>query len=213
MARRSDHSREELRALALDATERLLSDSEVGVERVSARVIAKEIGYSAGTLYNIFESFDELLIQVAARTLERMLKEANAAVEFGDPRRSLMQLANFYYRFTRENDPAWQLVVRYQFQGAKRLPIWYLARVNRVLVTVERAIAPLFDDSRRRDRRQSALTLWSSMQGICTTARSAPRVEDAEAMVRTLSQDLVDHYVAGLKVMREHLSASSGQAA
>ncbi|MCZ6887392.1 MAG: TetR family transcriptional regulator [Gammaproteobacteria bacterium] len=48
MARRSDHTREELRALINDATSGLVG--ERGPEGVTARLIAERIGYAAGTL-------------------------------------------------------------------------------------------------------------------------------------------------------------------
>ena len=56
MGRRSDHSREELRELILKAGETLMA--EVGFADFSAREVAKRIGYSIGTIHNVFGSVD-----------------------------------------------------------------------------------------------------------------------------------------------------------
>ena len=196
MARRSDHSRDELKALTLDAAERLLARS--GGQGISARQIATEIGYSPGTLYNLFADLDELLLHVAARTLDAMLEEAGSALTARDPEVALMQLAHFYFRFTRDHDAAWRLVVHYQMDAGRRLPNWYRARVGRVLAMVERAVDPLFAGRSRVERRLSALTLWAAMQGICSVGRSSAVAPNPERTVMALSQDLVTNYVAGM---------------
>ena len=66
MGRRSDHSREELEALILAEGHRLMA--ETGYARFSAREVAKRIGYSIGTIYNVFGSLDALLLAINSRT-------------------------------------------------------------------------------------------------------------------------------------------------
>ena len=53
MGRRSDHSRDELLGLALDVAEKVVAQEGIGA--LTARRISKEIGYSVGTIYNLFE--------------------------------------------------------------------------------------------------------------------------------------------------------------
>ena len=54
MARRSDHTREEIREMALVATEQIVSVA--GFSALSARKIAKKIGYTVGSLYLLFDN-------------------------------------------------------------------------------------------------------------------------------------------------------------
>ena len=61
MARRKDHSHDQLHKMALDAT-REIAEKE-GLSGITARRIAKQIGYSPGTLYNVFENLEDLIIQ------------------------------------------------------------------------------------------------------------------------------------------------------
>ena len=67
MARRSDHSREQLRRLALDSARQITA--EEGLRGLKARRVAREIGYTIGTIYNVFEDLDDLIVQMNAETL------------------------------------------------------------------------------------------------------------------------------------------------
>lgn len=68
MARRSDHSREEIRAMALAAAQQIVT--EQGFAALNARKIASAIGYTVGTLYLVFKNLDDLFLQLNARTLD-----------------------------------------------------------------------------------------------------------------------------------------------
>ena len=58
MARRSDHSRDELYELALVAARRIIEDG--GYRALTARKVADHMGYSPGTLYNVFAGLDDV---------------------------------------------------------------------------------------------------------------------------------------------------------
>ena len=68
MARRKDHSHEQLHTMATDAARELAE--EEGLRGITARRIADKIGYSAGTLYNVFENLDDLIVHLNGSTLD-----------------------------------------------------------------------------------------------------------------------------------------------
>ena len=68
MARRSDHTRGELRALFIAAGHGLMA--ETGFARFSGREVAKRAGYTVGSIYNVFGSLDLLLVAINTRTFE-----------------------------------------------------------------------------------------------------------------------------------------------
>ena len=72
MGRRSDHSREELHELIVGEGHRHIS--EAGFARFSAREVAKQAGYSIGTIYNVFGSYDQLMLAINGRTLDLWLQ-------------------------------------------------------------------------------------------------------------------------------------------
>ena len=84
MGRRSDHSRDELYVMALDAAESIVRED--GFPALTARKVAARIGYTAGTLYNIFRNQDDLIIHLNARTLGRLDAEMRQIGLSGNPR-------------------------------------------------------------------------------------------------------------------------------
>src|ERR1700743_3216917 len=78
MARRSDHSRAELETLIVEEAHRQLE--AIGFAHFSAREVAKRIGYSVGTLYNVFGSLNRLMLAVNARTIVLWVAEIEAAL-------------------------------------------------------------------------------------------------------------------------------------
>ena len=70
MARRSDHTREELKELAIAAGQKVISDE--GFCKFSARKVAKEMGYTVGTLYNIFGDYNDIVLHINFATLDDM---------------------------------------------------------------------------------------------------------------------------------------------
>src|SRR6266446_5278348 len=70
MGRRSDHTLEQIKDMAISAAEKIVRKK--GVEEISTRKIAAEIGYTSGTLYLVFRNLDDLLLHVNGRTLERL---------------------------------------------------------------------------------------------------------------------------------------------
>ena len=72
MARRYDHSREEIRTMALEAAEKIVV--EQGHKGLTARKVMRDIGYAVGTLYLIFENLDDLILHLNVRTLDRLYR-------------------------------------------------------------------------------------------------------------------------------------------
>ncbi|HEX6398630.1 MAG TPA: TetR family transcriptional regulator, partial [Steroidobacteraceae bacterium] len=62
MGRRNEHSREELRDLALRAAADIVSES--GAAALSMREVARRIGYTVGALYIVFENLDDLSVHL-----------------------------------------------------------------------------------------------------------------------------------------------------
>src|ERR1700761_6037275 len=102
MGRRSDHSRSELRQLFVEEGRRHLA--EAGLGGFSARDVAKRVGYSIGTVYNVFGSYDGLILAINARTLELWTASLEARLaEAGEDRIACMGSAYFAFAATQPN--------------------------------------------------------------------------------------------------------------
>ena len=107
MGRRSDHTRQELEHLFVVEGHKHMA--EVGFARFSAREVAKRIGYSIGTLYNVFGTLDQLLIAINTRTFQLWAENVRQALEQSGPDR-IRCLVEAYFGFARANPHSWTAI-------------------------------------------------------------------------------------------------------
>lgn len=130
MARPQRLPREELRQAILDAAQDILRDE--GVDALTARAIAKRVGYTAASIYNVFESMSDLLIEVNRRTLSDLRLiftdlPMNAPADI-----RLRELLRRYIAFMQRNPALWAAL----FGGVRKretFPDWYTASVRFLL--------------------------------------------------------------------------------
>ncbi|WP_236711335.1 TetR/AcrR family transcriptional regulator [Novosphingobium barchaimii] len=83
--------------------------ADVGFARFSAREVAKRIGYSIGTLYNVFGTYDQLIIAINTRTFVLWTDYIREALsKSGDDR--IRALVEGYFGFARGNRNAWMAI-------------------------------------------------------------------------------------------------------
>jgi len=130
MGRRSDHTRPELKALFTEAGRRQLA--ETGLAAFSARDVAKQVGYSIGTLYNVFGSYDGLVLEINARTLTLWAEDLRArlAAARGD---RIEALVRGYFAFAAEQPKAWIGVYEHHMADGGPAPDWYQAIVGELM--------------------------------------------------------------------------------
>jgi AcrR family transcriptional regulator len=167
MARRSDHSREEIREMALQAALTILETE--GDKGLSARKVANAIGYTVGTLYLVFENQREMVLHLNALTLDDLdAWFEKHCVKCSTPRDCLQQLAEVYINYATEHGPRWNLLVDTIVEDGKTLPEWYMARLSRLFGRVEAILSPLSAQHNELEIKQAARVLWASVHGICT---------------------------------------------
>ena len=196
MARRSDHTRAELRDIIIASACRIIQDS--GLNGLSIRKIAKDIGYTSGTLYQHFRSLDELIIETHILTLDALYDQLSQ-VEIGDtPETSLQMIAQSYLRFSAINKNRWNALFTHTLPLGHALPQRYDDAVLRLFNIGVAALQPIFSDDDSDRALLEARVLWSSLYGIVSleTTSNLSRFENVETFTHTLFQN----YVAGLRV-------------
>ncbi len=198
MARRNEHSREEIREMALHAAEAILA--EEGYKGLTARKLAAAIGYTVGTLYLVFENLDDLVLQVNGRTLDALhawLSERRGGAR--EPRAALLALADAYIDYAETRTPRWNLLFEYVADKGNALPDWYLARLGRVFGLVEEALEPLAGGASRLEIQQAARVLWASVHGICLI-RIRQRMDLAGGQsTSAMAHMLIDNFLRGFR--------------
>jgi len=119
MGRRSDHSREELQELILAAGHQVMA--ETGYARFSAREVAKRIGYSIGTIHNVFGSHDRLVLAINTRTFGLWAAHLRAALAAGGEDRIAALVAG-YFDFARENTHLWTAIYDHRLPEGETMP-------------------------------------------------------------------------------------------
>ena len=200
MARRSDHSREELHELVLAEARRIV-ESE-GFRALTARRVAEAVGYSPGTLYNHFKNLDDLVVHLNGRTLEDLDRALARTPLAGDPEQDVLALALAYFDFVGEHPRLWELLFEYRLGEGSELPQWFTERIGQVLARMAAVLAPLFGPSEARQVEEAVQVLWASLHGIGSLATSGKLEGVTMRSVTDLTRSLVVNYVGGLKAAR-----------
>ncbi len=196
MARRSDHTRAQLKEMAVTAGLEIVRDG--GWAASAPGGVAARIGYTVGTLYHVFGSYDDLVLAMNARTLDHWFEYTGRALrgraKGGDPIRAL---ARSYIRYSRAHPNEWLALFELRIAEDKRIPAWYAAKMARFFDLLEGLLLPALRNDRKKAKR-AARVLWAGIHGICILAMSKKLDMVGSESAGTLAESLVDNYMAGL---------------
>ncbi|MDJ0948181.1 MAG: TetR/AcrR family transcriptional regulator [Alphaproteobacteria bacterium] len=201
MARRSDHTREEQYEMVLAAAREIVVAG--GLEALTARKVANAIGYSPGTLYNLFDDFDDLIVHLNGRTLDELHEHLSSVPRTQDPMRDLKRLLRAYLGYLEDNRNLWNVLFEYRLPNNRSLPDWYVNKVAKVLGLIEVALSPLCPSRDPDTLADSARVLWASLHGICSLSGSGKLQVVSDQTVHKMAETLVDCFVSGLQTVHE----------
>jgi len=109
MARRKDHSPDQLKEMIRIAAANIIKDK--GLRNLTVRAVAVTIGYAPGTIYNFYKDMDDLVTGVNLLTLGRLetfCRERTTHARSGFSK--VRALAHAYVDFARDNLPLWEAI-------------------------------------------------------------------------------------------------------
>ena len=198
MARRKDHTHEELRNLALTVARKIAIRK--GLDGLTAREVAKRMAYSPGTLYNLFERFDDLIRHMNGQTLDELYVVMAAEHQERDVEKALKILAHRYIGFSTDHANLWGVLFDSRILKSADLPTWYYEKVHRLIALVAEPLKPMFTNEQTAELLHTVRVLWSGLHGICALVNADALDEDVSAI--GLADTLIENYVAGLYAMR-----------
>lgn len=200
MGRRSDHTRAELETLIVDAGHGLLA--ETGYAGFSAREVAKRIGYSVGTLYNVFESIDELMLAINTRTFVEWAGwiAGRLAAANGD---RIAMLVESYFDFATANRNLWMAIYDHRLPEGSVIPDRYAQQRRTLTAIVEGEILRVLPADRQDLAPSLTRSLLAIVHGHCVFTLNGTFALLEETQPRK----------AALERVREALAAAQGNVA
>lgn len=196
MARRSDHSRDEIREMALAAAENIVRAQ--GPKGFSARRVASAMGYTVGTLYLVFDNLDDLILQVNGRTLDRLhARMVKEQAQYEQATERLLRLGHSYIQFANEEPHCWEMIFEHRLPEGQETPEWFQIKVARMFALVETGLEPLAGHHPPAETAQAARALWSGVHGICILANSNRLDVAGVDSVQDLTHFLMDNFLKG----------------
>lgn len=202
MARRSDHTREELQEMALTAAETLLD--EQGGAALSTRKVAAAIGYSVGSLYLIFKNLDDLCWQINARTLEGLTQVLDQQSIDQSPRDRLKSYANAYLDYAREWSHRWALLFDHSTDEGDA-PEWLQEKIAMLFSRVEIDLAELYPNETPEKITLAARTLWGGVHGITQLKMRDKLFFGGDSAAQLMTDSLIDRYLDGWSLSEERV--------
>ncbi len=199
MARRKEHSHDEIRAMAIQAATELLIDQ--GAIGLSLRKVASQIGYVPSTLINIFGSYNYLLLAVSESTL-RTLHDRLTGVRAADSLGKIIAMAWEYSQFAHEQRQAFKLVFELQLLDSEPLPESQGQLIAGLFTLIERELAQLFPEVTQAQHLSMSRVLWGGIHGL--TSLSLDNKLFAESLsLRDLLESHVQAYLQGMGYQKE----------
>ncbi|MCL9783089.1 WHG domain-containing protein [Vibrio sp. S4M6] len=193
MARRNDHTREELTELTLAAVKTFLSDKSH--HELSLRKIANLVGYVPSTLVNIFGNYNLLLLHVIAETLDELSEQAQSILaNEQQPKQALYQLAYCYHDFACDNRYRWQLIFDHNMNG-ESLPEWQALRIEKMTGMLEGLLKLLSPDRSCTEVVQASRVLWAGVHGITLLSVDDKFFAAEPIDGKKLISNLLSHYL------------------
>ncbi|MDD5410265.1 MAG: TetR/AcrR family transcriptional regulator [Methylobacter sp.] len=195
MARRSEHSLEEIRTMVLNAAEAIVINE--GYSALTVRRIAREIGYTVGSIYMVFNNMADLVMHIKARTLDDIAVQLQQVQDCA-PGQCIAELARIYLSYASHNFNQWNMV----FVQDAEIPEWYQEKVDHVFSRVEAQFAKLAPQCSAQQSKQAARVLWSGVHGICILSllgkRDVAGIKDVENDILLLVECFIGGWVGSL---------------
>lgn len=164
MARRNEHSVEQIREMVLNAAEGIIR--EEGIEALTVRKIALEIGYTVGSIYMVFDNMQDLVLHIKGRTLDSLEAELFKTFETGGIEQNILSLAGRYLEFGSRNYQCWRIIFEPLGQDNTEIPEWYQEKIERMFKPVEQLFRQLSPEKTPEQARLAAMSLWCGVHGV-----------------------------------------------
>lgn len=197
LARRKDHTREELSNLVVATATKTIANK--GLDALTTRVIAQQIGYSPGSIYNVFANLDAVIWRVNTNTLLSLGRELDRVELTGNALGDGNKLLDAYLSFSDANPLLMAAILQHESRQDLARPEHFAEALRTAFKHVEEALAPLFQDRPDLSGQTVVRVLWAALQGISGLQDSAEVLVEGGGNRASMSRHLVETYLRGLQ--------------
>jgi len=164
MARRSEHSQEQLKEMILVASEEIVR--EQGFSALKVRKIAADIGYTVGSIYMVFTNMDDLMIHIKVRTLRKLFQSLQDSILVISPKGGVLTMALAYIDFIMKNQGLWRMLFEHQLSVDAVIPEGYRQEWQAIDHCFYVPLLPYHSLASERQVQKIARVLAKSLQGL-----------------------------------------------
>ncbi len=195
----------ELRAQEKEARRKLIREAACQLfattdfKQVTVRQIARQAGLGVGTIYNYYDSLDDLFLDIFLKNAEEITSLLDTAATGGPP--PLTELCRLYVNYLNEHLTFYQMMSHFMLTGD--LDTRGTERLNRTMRRMLDRIESVVRQTRgdNADTRMLAHALFAALNGIMISYARYPGRSDQEIQTHTraLSEILGAVFAAAAK--------------
>ncbi len=189
---KTEHEKQQLKTLIIDAGRELFVTK--GVEAVSMREIAKQIGYSATSIYHHFNDKQDLLRSICHTDLAALASTFAAVMQITEPVERMIALGKAYANFALSHPNHYRLMFMtpHPADTAQEIQTKQNYSEQDAYFLLKTAVTAVYEAKRFKpelnDVNLIAQTIWAGMHGVCalhiTMAQDASWIEWSDVQQR-----------------------------
>ena len=168
-----------------------------GVQGLSARSVAKRIGYTPGTLYQLYDSFDHLILAVNVGTVAEIRQRMDRATRnLTDPVDKLNAIARVYTEYALAHPGLWRLAFEHMMPDRAKPPAALTDQTDAIFLWISELLSQA-TGSPRAD--VSAAALWAGVHGVCHLSVTGKLSLSGTDAANQLTERIVEGVIAGMR--------------
>ncbi len=192
MARRNEHSMDEIKEMILDAAETIIINE--GYPALTVRKIALDIGYTVASIYMVFTNMADLILHIKSNTVDDLNKQLQQTPNCASEQ-FITELGKTYLHFAVKNFNRWSMIYVADTQNHQT----YQQKLTHLYSPLATQLGILAPDCSAQQSQQAARTLWCGIHGICSLHLNenldAADIEHAEQSIVLLVENFIDGWV------------------
>ncbi|OBT04282.1 hypothetical protein A9267_18510 [Shewanella sp. UCD-FRSSP16_17] len=198
MARRKEHTHEEINEMAIVAVMEYLQAASL--DGLSLRKVASQIGYAPSTLINIYGSYQQLLLRVSERVLVNLyqhLADLNVDCSQDEPINIIEAMAHGYCQFAFEHKAGFKLVFEISAPDNVSLSSSHQHAIDSLFGLISQQLKHVFAQVSEQQITLMSRVLWGGIHGLTCLAIDG-KLFTTETELPTMLSSHVQGYILGM---------------